>query len=40
LEQLTKLRGVGQYLRRKNPVPQSREGLFSLREQRSDFVEA
>jgi hypothetical protein len=30
---------AGQYLRRKNPVPQLDGVLFSLREQRSHFVE-
>jgi len=38
-DHLTKLRGVGQYLRRKNPVSQLDGALFSLREQRSHFVE-
>ena len=36
--ELARLRKLGQYLRRKNPVPQFGE-LFSLREQRSNFVE-
>ena len=38
-EQLSRLRTAGQYLRRKNPVPQLDGVLFSLREQRSHFVE-
>ena len=37
-DELAKLRKLGQYLRRKNPVPQFGQ-LFSLREQRSNFVE-
>jgi hypothetical protein len=39
LEKLTKLRAVGQYLRRKNPVKQLDGVLYSLREQRSNYVE-
>ena len=38
-EKLTKLRKVGQYLRRKNPVKQLDGVLFSLREQRSNYVQ-
>ncbi len=40
LDQLTKLRKLGRYLRRKNPVSQFGGAMFSLREQRSNFVEA
>jgi len=40
LDHLQKLRKAGQYLRRKNPIPQLDGLLFSLREQRSHFVEA
>jgi len=38
-EQLLKLRRAGRYVRRKNPVQQLEGTLFSLREQRSNFVE-
>jgi hypothetical protein len=38
-EKLTVLRKVGQYLRRKNPVEQLGGVLFSLREQRSNYVQ-
>jgi hypothetical protein len=38
-EKLTVLRSVGQYLRRKNPVEQLGGVLFSLREQRSNYVQ-
>lgn len=38
-EHLTQLRKVGHYLRRKNPIPQLDGELFSLREQRTHFVE-
>ena len=38
-EHLTKLRKAGQYLRRKNPVPQLDGLFFSLREQRTHYVE-
>ena len=37
-ENLTKLRVVGQYLRRKKPVKQLGGIFFSLREQRSNYV--
>jgi putative transposase len=40
LEKLTKLRKAGQYLRRKNPVEQLDGVLFSLREQRSNYIQA
>lgn len=40
LGKLTKLRKVGQYLRRKNPVEQLGGVFFSLREQRSNYVQA
>ncbi len=38
LEQLARLRDVGQFLRRKNPIPQEDGCQHSLREQRSNFV--
>lgn len=40
-EQLFKLRKVGRYLRRKNPIRQldGAGALFSLREQRSNYIE-
>ena len=38
-EHLLRLRNVGHYLRRKNPVSQLEGALFSLREQRSHFAE-
>jgi len=37
--QLLKLRMAGRYVRRKNPVKQLEGSLFSLREQRANFVE-
>ena len=39
LDQLMKLRKLGRYVRRKNAVKQLEGALFSLREQRSNFVE-
>ena len=39
LGQLAKLRELGRYVRRKNAVKQLEGALFSLREQRSSFVE-
>jgi len=40
LDHLEKLRKAGQYLRRKNPIPQLDGVLFSLRELRANYVEA
>ena len=39
LDQLMRLRKLGRYMRRKNAVKQLEGALFSLREQRSNFVE-